>query len=427
MSRESFRSAATARLRDKGLSVRSAARALNYDHAYLSRVLNGRQEPSDSLVQALDGLLSAGGALVELTGALDGGGQDRTCRATRASASVFPPKEDADDMIRRKFLQAIAVTSALAAALSEESGMLNSEQRGEITDLSLMNSHLWQVYQLARNKSSVAPVVQEQLAALNESLVCGNGRNHRELCAVAGELYQLAGELAFDANRFTEASSSYALAASAGKEAKAYDLWACALVRRAYVDVTESQYKDASSALTAAEGIALRGDGSLSTRYWVASVQAQAHAGMGNLLECERALDRAEQVSELPASASNGGWLRFNGSRLAEERGARYVQLGRLELAEEALKSALGQGALAGGKSFRRRGAVLSDLAAIGVRRRDSDQVLHFAQEAVLLAKKSSSGYIVKKLQELRREFGPLERDRRVADLGVEIEKLKSM
>ncbi|GAA0653289.1 hypothetical protein GCM10009548_19140 [Streptomyces malaysiensis subsp. malaysiensis] len=43
---------------------------------------------------------------------------------------------------------------------------------------------------------------------------------------------------------------------------------------------------------------------------------------------------------------------RFDGSRLAEERGARYVQLGRLDLAEQVLQNALRQGALAEGQSL---------------------------------------------------------------------------
>jgi hypothetical protein len=34
------------------------------------------------------------------------------------------------------------------------------------------------------------------------------------------------------------------------------------------------------------------------------------------------------------ADSSNGVWLRFDNSRLMEERGARYVELGHLDLAE---------------------------------------------------------------------------------------------
>ncbi|WP_348538509.1 transcriptional regulator [Streptomyces sp. 4R-3d] len=287
-----------------------------------------------------------------------------------------------------------------------------------------MNSHLWQVYQLARSKSSVQPVVHDQLLTLTRAL---EGRSDAEagaLCRAAGDLFQLAGELAFDNSRYTDAAASYTLAASASREARSYDLWACALVRHAYIGMSGKQYKEAAGVLSAAEKIAKRGDGALSTRYWVASVQAEAYAGMGQLTACERALDEAQKVVDHSSTTATGGWLRFDGSRLMEERGARYLELGRLDLAETALTDALKQRALANGQSFRRRGAVLTDLAVIGAKRYDPDQVVTFGREALELARASSSGYVARRLRGLRAELGPLNRDARVADLGVEIDAL---
>ncbi|MEZ0159756.1 transcriptional regulator [Streptomyces griseorubens] len=328
-------------------------------------------------------------------------------------------------MIRRQFLRAITVTSALVALPPDEGAALaEGALRGMSDDFLRMNGHLWQVYQLARAKRSVYPVVRDQLTALNETL---GGRPEVEaqaLCGAAGDLFQLAGELAFDGNRYTDAAASYTLAASASQEAKSYDLWACALVRHAYVDLYERRYADAVGALSAAEKVARRGDGSLSTRYWVAAVQAEAYAGLGDLSACERALDEAEKVTGLSGAAHNGGWLRFDGSRLAEERGARYLQLGRLDLAEKALSSALSQDILASGQSFRRRGAVLTDLAAVGARRQDPDQVIAYGGEALRLARTTSSGYVARKLLGLRTDLGPLTRDARVAELGAEIDAL---
>ncbi|WP_435260341.1 tetratricopeptide repeat protein [Streptomyces sp. 1222.5] len=132
-------------------------------------------------------------------------------------------------------------------------------------------------------------------------------------------------------------------------------------------------------------------------------------------------MDEAQEVAILPAPVHNAGWLRFDGSRLAEERGARYVQLGRLDLAEDALKSALDSGALRSGISFRRRSVVLADLAAIGAKRHDTEQVLTYATEALQLARQSGSGYVARRLQRLRAELGLLGGDRRVADLDAEI------
>ncbi|MGH4033451.1 helix-turn-helix domain-containing protein [Actinomycetota bacterium Odt1-20B] len=53
-------------LKERGVSLRGAARALNYDVAYLSRVVNGRQRSSPQLAAALDELLNTGGELTDI-------------------------------------------------------------------------------------------------------------------------------------------------------------------------------------------------------------------------------------------------------------------------------------------------------------------------------------------------------------------------
>ncbi|MDF5753686.1 GNAT family protein [Spongiactinospora sp. TRM90649] len=73
-----------------------------------------------------------------------------------------------------------------------------------------------------------------------------------------------------------------------------------------------------------------------------------------------------------------GGWLRFDGSRMTEERGGCYLRLGESGLAAEELGRALGERL-----SRRRRGAVLSDLALAGLQRGDLDQVLHYGYQAL--------------------------------------------
>lgn len=197
-------------------------------------------------------------------------------------------------MIRREFLHLMAVSGPLAAVPAGGASALEGGAGG----FERMNGHLWQVYRLARAKHSVYPAVQSQLIALNDALRDGRGRAG-SLRVAAGDLFQLAGELAFDADRNHDAASSYALAASASKEAGAYDLWACALIRSAYVDLSERRYRRAADTLGAARRVALRGDSGLATKYWAAAVQAEASAGLGDLNACEAALDEAEKVADL--------------------------------------------------------------------------------------------------------------------------------
>ncbi|MFH9074346.1 helix-turn-helix transcriptional regulator [Streptomyces alboflavus] len=348
--------------------------------------------------------------------------------AAKAQSSDHTGAGDPDEMIRREFLRILSVSGVLTGLpLDEAEALADGVRRGAPADFARMNGHLWQVYQLARSKGAVYPIVRDQLTALNEALAAGTQGNSRPLLNAAADLFQLAGEVSFDANRCTDAAAAYSLAASVGKDARAYDLWACALVRHAYVDMSELRYQEAAHILKAAERVAERGDSGLATRYWVASVQAEAHAGVGDLAACERALDQAEKVQDLTAGCANGGWLRFDGNRLIEERGARYVQLGRLDSAEATLKRALTQTALATGLSYRRRGAVLTDLAAIGAKRNDPEQLVSYGREALDLARASASGYVARRLQALCTKFGPLSRDHRVAELRAEIATLSTL
>jgi tetratricopeptide (TPR) repeat protein len=73
-------------LHDSGYSMSAAARALNYDLAYLSRVLNGKQEPSAKLAEGLDGLVEAGGALSALV--LNEDDQSRISRSAKHPSRV---------------------------------------------------------------------------------------------------------------------------------------------------------------------------------------------------------------------------------------------------------------------------------------------------------------------------------------------------
>lgn len=124
----------------------------------------------------------------------------------------------------------------------------------------------------------------------------------------------------------------------------------------------------------------------------------------------------AWQVWELPDDASNGGWLRFDGPRLAEERGACYVQLRRPDLAENALGEALRHDL-----STRRRASVLTDLAMVGLQRGDVDQLTSHTEAALEIATRTGSGFIGRRLQELQGHLKPLFGHSQVRQLDQQI------
>jgi transcriptional regulator with XRE-family HTH domain len=406
------------RRRTLGYSQERLAELIGVDRTTVGRWETGRAVPQPYQRSALASALCIGLRDLDVIfhSPSDAAPQEDRLRSGGGLARVGDP----DDMIRRSFIRLLAVTGAIAAVPVEEA---EASAHAASTDAARTNIHLWHAYRLARSKTSVRPLVRDRLTTLNEALAetCGGSR---PLLVAAAELFQLAGEVDFDADLNRDASNCYLLAAAAGQEARAFDLWACAMVRLAHVDLAEHRYRQADHVLGVAERLARRGDSTMSTRHWVASVQAQAYAGLGDLHACERALDRAEGVAEPASGSAPGGWLRFDGSRLSEERGARYVQLGQLDLAEHALLDALARCTPVSGGSLRRRGSVLADLASIGARRRDPDQVLLYGGEAVALARGSSSAYAIRRLRGLGAELGALAGDRRVAELGAEIGSL---
>jgi hypothetical protein len=111
---------------------------------------------------------------------------------------------------------------------------------------------------------------------------------------------------------------------------------------------------------------------------------------------------------------------RFDGSRLAEEQGTCYLALGHPGKAHTPLTQALQQTV-----SLRRRGSLLTDLAATGLHRHDIDQVLQYGQQAIAIATQTqSSGYVGRKLITLDQHLQPFRTSQQIAQLSEQIHTL---
>ena len=144
---------------------------------------------------------------------------------------------ESDDMQRRELLRLfsmIATTLTMPAGIVPAPAAARFRMTG-IADHAQLNAHLWRVYALASSKADVLPLVRRQLDVLADRLAEPHGPDtHRQLCGLTGDLLQLAGEIFFDRNAYTDA----------------YDLWACALTRHAYLSVYEHRYATLSPCST---------------------------------------------------------------------------------------------------------------------------------------------------------------------------------
>jgi hypothetical protein len=117
---------------------------------------------------------------------------------------------------------------------------------------------------------------------------------------------------------------------------------------------------------------------------------------------CQRALDRAAELTRLSGPVANGGWLRFDGSRLAEQRGSCFTRLHRPDLAEPALREALCLDL-----SERRRGLVLADLAVLAVRQGSIEEACSWGHATIDIADRGHSGVIKRRLTDLQVRLAP--------------------
>lgn len=176
---------------------------------------------------------------------------------------------------------------------------------------------------------------------------------------------------------------------------------------------------DAVQLLDHAERMAGRGDRCLSTLQWVGAVRAQAHAELGDDWSCRRDLDLAGTVVDLPKTRDVLGWLRFDGDRLAEQRGTCLVTGRRFDEAESILEDALSRSS-----TVRRRAGILIDLAHIGVERRDPSRVVPRLEEAVASARTTGSRVIVNRLRNVTIRLAPIGSHPQVRELNEQIARL---
>ncbi|MCU7722261.1 helix-turn-helix domain-containing protein [Actinoplanes sp. KI2] len=363
----------------------------------------------------------------------DGGAQESTSPGQYRDQNESSRSRDPEssDMKRRELLRLVTAATAVVSASSpahpaneEDLGRLGASERGRLGraalgELTTVNASLWTAFVLAPAKADVAPAVWAQVQRLTDVLRRPQSTVVRAMvCALNADVFQLAGEILFDANRYADASYCYTLAAMAAREADAMDLWACALTRQAYISVYERRFRDAVPLLGLAADLARRGDPQLATRQWVSSVRAQAVAGVGDQAACERALEQAEQVQAL-TSPGNGGWLRFDGSRLVEDRASCYVQQRRPDLAEPLLVELLTRH-----HAGRRRGIALVDLAMTSALRPDVLRLVTYGAAAVDHARQTASGVVVRRLQDLRPHLARFSKDPHVRNLNNEIAHL---
>ena len=315
----------------QGLSLRAAAKSLNYDPAYLSRVLSGRQNPSDALVLALDTFLGQEGRLLDLA--------PRKGLA-RSQEGLNEPSERANDGHRRSVADAAVHAVADAAGEIEADSLFAVPAWSDATFESLQE----EVALLARAGGMSAFDtfrIAKRLRDEARSLVEKTRRPSQlaDLYSVIGQGTALMASTAFDLGYWTQsatfANASGKYAALAGH--RSLEAWAYGL------QMTLANWRgdpDAALAYFArGERVAPPGEPALRLKY----IAARSYALMGDHRSVQEAINLAQrdrdQAEDHPdeLSRSVGGEFGFGEARAAACAAAGWLDL---QSGEDAVRSA---------------------------------------------------------------------------------------
>jgi transcriptional regulator with XRE-family HTH domain/tetratricopeptide (TPR) repeat protein len=333
-------------------------------------------------------------------------------------------------MQRRSFLQGLgAVTGSavasvtvepwarLTAALSQPSRV----DRQTVNELEHVTTSLERLESQVSPRALLGPVVGH--LATVASLLRGSPRSslERRLCSIAGETAGLAGWLTWDLDDRRAAGAYFRAGIQAAQEANDKPLGAYLVGS----SVVQPAYRERPYArLRRLEGRThgfTRSDANPSTRAWLVTLEAEAHALAGDERATLQALDEAdaamsrspeEDITRRPRIAF------FDRARLIGERGVALSRLGKSEAAQGVLEDALSS---LDPEVVKTRPRLLSALATAQVRQGNIDEACRLGIDALGLAAQQQVGPNLQDVRKLRLELQPWRDSRAVKELDEQL------
>lgn len=219
--------------------------------------------------------------------------------------------------------------------------------------------------------------------------------------AVFGQLNQMAGWLALDANYHGAAKSYFDAAVQVGDEVGDRGLKSSAL---AYMSLQETYRGRPESALALAEESISLGVGQLTplTRTMLGTRLARAHAGLGNKAACLRTLDSVRSDFGQAGSQEEPQYVSYvDPIEVAAQEGACYLDLQMSRKAVTSLTSAIGLLSIHAPNRVRDRVHYLSRLAKCYLLDGEVEQACQTGSHALDLSRTIGSARVAERLGEL--------------------------
>jgi len=338
------------------------------------------------------------------------------------------PESILDDMQRRPFLQGLGAFIGLAAAsafiepwerLSRALRHPSRVDRATVTSLESLTVMLESRESQESPRALLGPV--EGHLGNVATLLAGSPPFRPQLCSIAGETAALAGWLAFDIEDRPAAAGYFRVGIDAAKEADDRALGAylvgSSCVQPAY---RERPYARLRRLEGRTFGFA-RSDASPSTRAWLATLEAEAHALAGDTSKCLRVFDDAEAAMSRAGSEDESRRPRvafFDPDRLAGERGVALARLGQSDAAQEVLGPSL---ASLDPSVVKTRPRLLAALATAHVQQGDVDRACELGAEALGIAAQQEVQTNLRDVRKLRLDLEPWRDSQAVKDFDEQL------
>lgn len=210
----------------------------------------------------------------------------------------------------------------------------------------------------------------------------------RRLAAIAAEAAGHAAWLCHDLGDRRSAEHYYEVANRAVIEAGDSALDAYIRGFRSLVAGSQGEPREALGLAQSAVELA-QPSATATTKAWLAGLEAQALACVGDRKACSDALRRADTALGQAQREEDPAWMyEFDHARLLALSGACYGQLGRISAAERALCEAM---TALGPRRTRRRAEVLLNLAKVRTSQLDAEGAAELAREALEIAMETGS------------------------------------
>lgn len=296
--------------------------------------------------------------------------------------------------------------------------------------LEAITQNCWSVYRSTTTKVDLLSGVVGHLQTVRRLLhYTPSTRAERRIWSMVSHTGQIAGEIAFDVQDCDLAHEYYQLAIDAAQLAGDTALRAVALGRQGFLPIYQQQFHDALPLLEEAAQSALQ-TATPTARAWIAMMQAEAYANLGEADACRKVIGYAEDVLARARPGEDTLGTGFTYPTLAGYRGTCYLRLretdsmrlNAAELAQRSFEEAL----TAFVQPTRRRAILLSDLATSLAYQGEVEEACRIGTECLALANQTRSTRAAQRLSEFQRSLIPWRQEPCVKQFKKQLRDLRA-